>query len=321
MSRTGCRSLTDISELAGKLHERNAKTVALQFPEGLKRRSLAFASALRDEGFSILISGDPCWGACDPALRLLEYADVLVHFGHSEMISHPDIIYEPLYMDFDPAVLENALPLLNGKKIGVVTTVQHVHMDEKIKEFLESRGIEALFGEGGDRVRYPGQVLGCSFSAARIPGVSEILYVGTGVFHPLGVQLATGARVIALDPYTGEAGEVSADRFLRRRHALIEKARNAENFGIIVSLKAGQNRYGLARRLGSLSDKGFLVIMDEVTPDELLNLGFPCYVNTACPRLAYDDQARYPVPVITPAEYEIVCGIRSWDEYRIDEIE
>jgi len=321
MSRTGCRSLTDISELSRRLHERGARRVALQFPEGLKRRALAFASALRDEGFLILISGDPCYGACDPALRLLEYADVLVHFGHSEMIFHPDIIFEPFYMDFDPTVLEKALPHLREKKIGVVTTVQHIHMREEIKGYLESHGIEALFGEGGGRVRHSGQVLGCSFSAARIPGVSEVLYVGTGVFHPLGVQLATGARVIALDPYTGDAREVNADRFLRKRHALIEKARNAENFGIIVSLKQGQNRYALARRLESLSDKGYLVITEEVDPDELLNLGFSCYVNTACPRLAYDDQVRFPVPVITPIEYEIVCGARSWDEYRIDEIE
>lgn len=277
--------------------------------------------ALRNEGFQVLVSGDPCYGACDPALRLLEYADVLVHFGHSEMISHPDIIFEPLFMDFDPNILEKALPLLRERKIGVVTTVQHVHMGEKIRDYLESRGIEAVFQEGGSRVRYPGQVLGCSFSAARIPGISEVLYVGTGVFHPLGVQLATGARVIALDPYTGDAREVDAGRFLRIRHALIEKAMKAKNYGIIVSLKQGQNRYGLARRLESLSDMGFLVMTEEVDPDELLNLGFSCYVNTACPRLAYDDQSRFPVPVITPTEYEIICGVRSWDDYQIDEID
>ncbi|HQC13484.1 MAG TPA: diphthamide synthesis protein, partial [Methanoregulaceae archaeon] len=79
--------------------------------------------------------------------------------------------------------------------------------------------------------------------------------------------------------------------------------------------------YTLAKRLESLSDTGFLVMTEEVDPDELLNLGFSCYVNTACPRLAYDDQSRFPVPVITPAEYEIICGVRSWDDYQIDEIE
>jgi len=313
--------LTDISELIKKLEDRNAGVVALQFPAGLKRESIPVASALRDAGFEVIISGDPCYGACDPAVRLLDYADVLVQFGHSEIESHPNIIFEPHFMDFDPSILENAIPLITARKIGVVTTVQHVHMVKIIQDYLESRGIETLFEEGGDRVKYPGQVLGCSFAAARIPGISEILFVGTGVFHPLGVQLATGARVVALDPYTGAAVEVDAGRFLRRRHALIEKAREAGNYGIIVSLKRGQNRYLLARKLKDLSPRAFIVVMEEVTPDELLNLGFPCYVNTACPRLAYDDQIRFPVPVITPWEYEIVCGVRSWEDYRIDEIE
>ncbi len=60
--------------------------------------------------------------------------------------------------------------------------------------------------------------------------------------------------------------------------------------------------------------------MREVHPDELLNLGFDCYVNTACPRLAYDDQVRFPAPVLSPQEFEILCGVRTWDTYTIDEI-
>ena len=76
---------------------------------------------------------------------------------------------------------------------------------------------------------------------------------------------------------------------------------------------------GLARRLVALSDRAVLVRMREVSPGELLDLGFAAYVNTACPRLAYDDQARFPVPVLTPPEFEILCGARSWDDYTIDE--
>jgi 2-(3-amino-3-carboxypropyl)histidine synthase len=63
-----------------------------------------------------------------------------------------------------------------------------------------------------------------------------------------------------------------------------------------------------------------IVTLQEVSPDELLNLGFGAYVNTACPRLAYDDQGRFPVPVLSPQEYEILCGVRKWDDYAIDEI-
>ena len=100
---------------------------------------------------------------------------------------------------------------------------------------------------------------------------------------------------------------------------MIEKAREAATVGILVSTKSGQNRMDLARRLAALADKAVIVTVREVSPDELLNLGFGCYVNTACPRLAYDDQVRFPVPVLTPPEFEILCGARDWDDYAIDE--
>jgi 2-(3-amino-3-carboxypropyl)histidine synthase len=76
----------------------------------------------------------------------------------------------------------------------------------------------------------------------------------------------------------------------------------------------------LARRLAALSPHAVIVTMNEVSPDELLNLGFAGYVNTACPRLAYDDQVRFPVPVLSPQEFEILCGLMNWDQYAIDEI-
>ncbi|MBS1194794.1 MAG: dph2, partial [Methanomicrobia archaeon] len=118
---------------------------------------------------------------------------------------------------------------------------------------------------------------------------------------------------------TGQATIVSAERFLRQRFGLIERARGAEQIGIIVSSKSGQVRLELARRLAGLSEKAVLVMMREVTPEALLDLGCDAYVNTACPRLAYDDQARFPVPVLTPCEFEILLGIRPWEAYVADE--
>ncbi|NYT17060.1 MAG: diphthamide biosynthesis enzyme Dph2 [Methanomicrobiales archaeon] len=312
--------MTGISDLIGTLRERDARAVALQFPAGLKRRSGEIAATLREEGFTVLISGDPCYGACDLALDLLEYADVLVHFGHTPLISDPRVIYQPYRVDFDPALVEGAIPLFRGETIGLVTTTQHTHLLPAVQEILVSRGYGAVIRAGEGRTPENGQILGCSFSAARIPEATDILVITTGVFHPLGVSLATGAHVVALDPLTGEAQEVDGRRFLMRRHAIIEKARGADQFGIIVSRKPGQNRYNRALELAALSERAYLVFMGEVSPDELLNLGFGAYVNTACPRLAYDDQVRFPVPVLTPAEFEILCGVRDWEDYLIDEI-
>jgi 2-(3-amino-3-carboxypropyl)histidine synthase len=312
--------LNGTSELIEHLNKKGAKRVALQFPEGLKRRSAPVAAALKDAGFEVIISGDPCYGACDLALETLAHADVLVHFGHTPVDEQPQVIFEPWQTGFDIAVLENALPYLKGKNIGLVTTIQHVHLVPDMERFLQSKGITCSVAEGGRRTPNRGQVLGCSFDAAKATGAGEILFIGTGLFHPIGIALATHARVIALDPHTGTADEVSGDALLRRRFAVMEKARNAKNVGIIVSTKSGQQRMELARRLASLSPTAVIVTMREVHPDELLNLGFACYVNTACPRLAYDDQVRFPVPVLSPQEFEILCGVRTWDTYTIDEI-
>jgi 2-(3-amino-3-carboxypropyl)histidine synthase len=310
----------DTSDLVRQLRQRGAKKVALQFPAGLKRRAAEWAASLKTAGFEVIVSGDPCYGACDLALDTLSHADVLVHIGHAPVDKQERVIFVPYEVDFEVAVLEHAIPLLTAKSVGLVTTVQHVHLIPQMETFLKKRGIDVRVAGGRDRTPLLGQVLGCSFSAAGDTGADEILFVGTGLFHPIGIALASKARVVALDPLTGIAQEVSAENLKRRRFAVIEKARNAKDFGIIVSTKSGQHRMDLARRLAALPPHAVIVTMKEVSPDELLNLGFACYVNTACPRLAYDDQVRFPVPVLSPQEFEILCGTRSWDDYAIDEI-
>jgi len=304
-----------------RLCSSGARTVALQFPEGLKRRAPETAAALKEAGYDVIISGDPCYGACDLATDALALADILIHFGHAPVDDRPGVIYEFVQFDFDPEVAEKAISLLNkGQPVGLVTTVQHVHLTDAVAAVLEARGFTVVVGDGNARTPCRGQVLGCSYASARAAATSQFLYVGTGVFHAIGVGLATGARVVALDPYTGTVEVADSSRLLRRRFARIEKARQAKTVGIILSTKTGQRREELARHLASLSPIADIICMQEVSPESLLNLGYDCYVNTACPRLAYDDQVRFPVPVLSPPEYEIVRNVRDWDDYIIDEI-
>jgi 2-(3-amino-3-carboxypropyl)histidine synthase len=309
----------DTADLIRKLRARGAGRVALQLPAGLRRQGFDLARKIQEEGFEVLLSGDPCYGACDLDRDAQGLADVLVHIGHAPVGDSPDVEFVPVRWDFDVEALVNVLPLLRSHRIGIVTTVQHVHLLDAVIAYLGTRGIEGVVAEGGRRTPLRGQILGCCFDAARNTGTGEILFVGTGVFHPLGVRIATGLRTVAFDPYTGKAEEIDSGRFLRRRSVLVEKARNARTVGIILSAKSGQQRLTLARRLAALSDRAVLILMTEVSPDELLNFGMDCYVNTACPRLAFDDQERFPLPLVTPQEYEIALGIRAWEDYRIDE--
>ncbi len=249
---------------------------------------------------------------------------MLVHVGHTPLGDETGdrVLYLPLAFDADLAAVEAALPLLRGTVVGLVATAQYAHLLPAAAELLAAQGVEGRIGGPTPRTPLPGQVLGCSFGAARETGADEILFLGTGVFHPLGVALATRARVIACDPYRGTAEAVDPDRLLRRRFALIERAREAMTIGVLLSTKSGQRREELARRLAALAPgRAIVVTLEEVTPDALLNLGCEAFVNTACPRLAYDDEIRFPFPVLAPAEFEVAVGTRAWDDYTVDECE
>jgi 2-(3-amino-3-carboxypropyl)histidine synthase len=63
------------------------------------------------------------------------------------------------------------------------------------------------------------------------------------------------------------------------------------------------------------------VQVDTLSPENLQYFRhLDAWVNTACPRIATDDAAKYPVPMLTPPELEVVLGERAWDHYVFDEI-
>lgn len=191
------------------IRKSGAKTVGFQFPEGLKRKGAELAKKVEEAtGAEVLISGDPCFGACDLDRTLLENVDILFHFGHAELedTKLSDKVYfieTRSVVDIRP-VVEKAVPELKGQIIGLITTVQHVHKLPEACGILEAGGKTCVIGRGDSRIAYPGQVLGCNFSAARTEICDEYLYIGSGEFHPLGVALSTKKRILAADPLSGE---------------------------------------------------------------------------------------------------------------------
>lgn len=315
----------DLEGISKIIKDKNCKKVGLQFPEGLKRQAIDIARAIEEEtGANIIISGNPCFGACDIDTMLAGMVDMLFHFGHAGMGRHENVVFIEARSNIDvmPAV-RAALPLLKTDKIGLVTTVQHVHKLDDVCRFFQEHGKDCVIGKGDLRVVYPGQVLGCNFTAARVD-CEEYLYIGSGFFHPLGVAIATGKRVIAADPYLNQAVEVAPEKFLRKRSGYIARAMDAKVFGIIVSTKSGQDRAELALKLKENAKKhgkeGFIIMMDLVTPEQLLAFRADAYVNTACPRITIDDAERFHAPVLTPQEFEIVLGERKWENMEMDEI-
>jgi len=318
----------DLEKAIELISKCGAMRVGLQAPEGLKRFMPALARRIEElTGSVVIISGDPCFGACDVDMKLCEEVDLMLHLGHAELGEGPEnaiFLEARMIGDLSP-VVRKAAGMLQTRRVGVASTIQHIHKIGQALSALRSEGIEGLLGPAGERIKYPGQVLGCSYSTVRALDVDEFLFIGTGHFHPLGIALATGKRVIAADPLTGEVSEIDADPMLRRRYAAICRAKEAKRFAVLVSKKPGQIRMALARRLKEMGEAHgllmFLVYLDNIEPDRLINLGAEAAVSTACPRVALDDAAKYRVPILTPPEFEVLLGERDWEMYRFDEIE
>jgi len=86
-----------------------------------------------------------------------------------------------------------------------------------------------------------------------------------------------------------------------------------------------KKRLKLARQILKMGEargwEMFLVYLDNIEPDRLLNLGAEAAVSTACPRVALDDEAKYRIPILTPPEFEVLVGVRPWAMYGFDEID
>ena len=201
------------------------------------------------------------------------------------------------------------------------------HLLPAYKEKLEAAGFDVVIPTGGERLSFPGQVLGCNYSGDD-DRIGHYLFLGSGDFHPIGLVLHTGKPLAILDPYTTEAREISLEhieRILRQRFGLITVSQEAQSFGILIGEKPGQMRRSLAMRMKRLLEKhgkkGYLLALEHVGPELIDFYPVDAFVNTACPRIAIDDSVKYDKPLITPYELEVALGEKKWEQgYQFDEI-
>ena len=321
----------DLHRLIRKINSKNVETVGLQFPEGLKMQATKIARKIEEETEStVIISGDPCFGACDVSdYKMKGSVDLIVHYGHTPLPLKYEVptIFVEAFANID--IKENLNQCLDELKdysrIGLVTTTQHLHLLNEIKDYLEDNGKEVVLGSSKSTRK--GQVLGCNFSSIKNLDAEIFLFIGSGNFHPLGINLFSNTPVLALDPYNNELRKMDeyADRILRIRFARITKARTAEKWGIIVSSKEGQYRMNLAKEIKKILEEqgmeAYIILMDNVSPDALLPyMELDAFVVSACPRIAIDDSQMYKKPLLTPQELEIVLNKREWENYQLDEI-
>ncbi|MEM0022088.1 MAG: diphthamide biosynthesis enzyme Dph2 [Archaeoglobaceae archaeon] len=293
--------------------------IGVQLPDGLKRKAIEICEKFEN----IVLSGESCFGACDIDLALLNDVDVLYHYAHTKLLNIEKVVYIPFYIDYDTEKVAERLKEIKEQKIALISTAQYCHKLPELKKSLERRGFFVELKKGNSRVEMPGQVLGCNYTALKNTEADAVVFVGDGVFHARGALLYTGKKVYSINPLNFELKEINAQEFTRERYFLISRCVGLKNLGILVSTKPGQKRLRLAEKIREKALKkglkAIIVYIGEITPEKLENLPFDFYVNTACPRISYDDYKRFKMPIITPQEFEVLIGERK--DLAIDEIE
>jgi 2-(3-amino-3-carboxypropyl)histidine synthase len=316
------------NRLKEELLKRAPKIVLLQLPEGLKPKAPLLTKIVEETGAIPIVSADPCYGACDLAISEAKQlgVDLIVHYGHTSMVQNSEVptvyLEAPIKIELKN-VLTKALSFLEEhNKIGLITTLQHIHQLDETKKLFKDAGKTVFIGNSG-KLKYSGQVLGCDFSNALIISkeVDAYVFVGGGRFHALGVALATGKPTIIADPYEQLAFTIhdKTRRIIMQRWANISEAKNAKHFGVLISLKPGQMKFQNAKKIKEKLEKnGFFVTLfalKEISPRTLIQ--FPTietFVNTACPRLALDDAPNFDKPILSINETLVMLGDLKWDD-------
>jgi 2-(3-amino-3-carboxypropyl)histidine synthase len=314
--------------LKREIKKRKPKIVFLQLPEGLKPEAPHLASIIEEAGATPIVSTDPCYGACDLAVSEAKIlgADLIVHYGHTPMTLKTEVpivyVEARAKISVKEALTEALTYLDSWSKIGLVTTVQHVHQLDEAKSLLEAAGKTVFVGDAGN-VKYAGQVIGCDFGNARAVSekVEAYVFVGGGRFHAMGVALSTGKPTIIADPYEKRAYPIQdeARRAIKKRWANISEAKKAKSFGVLISLKSGQMRLRAAMNIKEKLEKNglkaTLLALREVTSSALMQFpSLDAFVNTACPRLSLDDAQSFRKPLLSLDEALVLLGEIKWED-------
>ncbi len=182
--------------------------------------------------------------------------------------------------------------------IGLFTTLQFIDHLPKIKKKIESSGKKVKIFKT-THTKYPGQIYGCNMD--KFPGVDAFLYIGDGFFHPKALIIGNNKDVHVYNPvekkYRLFSREVAKKDFQRQK-AGFSSFMMKKNIGVIITTKPGQSYMKLALKLKKdFPDKNYYFIaFDTVNLDRIQDFPFiDVIVNTACPRLGWDDRAHKPL--------------------------
>ncbi|HEQ79240.1 MAG TPA: diphthamide biosynthesis enzyme Dph2 [Euryarchaeota archaeon] len=318
----------DASILEKALEGKKGGKVLVQLPDGVKRFASEAMYHLEPYLMNVHIWGGTCFGACDFP-NLCEY-DLLIQFGHAPIpgVGNEKTVFIPLRRRIiDDSELVMALANTFGDErpsITLVSTIETTHDLDRLADVLHSHKYQCVVPDVIERSYEKGQVLGCN--AGHLDIKTDIaIFIGDGRFHPLGIALSNpDIRIFTFKIGNTKLKELTqdAERVVRIRWAIMENAKKCSRFGVITTMREGQNRVAQAEeallKLREHGKEAEILMTEIVDIASLLDWDFDAYVVTVCPRLALDDSNRFHVPVITLQEMHMILDGASSSSYTFD---
>ena len=168
------------------------------------------------------------------------------------------------------------------KKILLVYSIQYKDLALNIKKQLISNKI---------KVEKTQQVLGCSKINTKLP----ILLISSGKFHATNTYLKSPEIYTLYNNQIEKIPQSDITQQINQRKVALVKFLSANNLGILVSTKPGQNNLTKAIKLKQTLQKKYkqkkiyIFLSNNIDTTQFENFQIGSWINTACPRITVDN--------------------------------
>ncbi|KAJ7471988.1 putative diphthamide synthesis protein-domain-containing protein [Mycena latifolia] len=306
------------------------KRVALQFPDELLHDSVPIYRRLKGaigSGRELYVLADTSYGSCcvDEVAAQHVDADAMVHYGHACMsqTSRLPVIYVFGKKPIDAGDCSQRLAeVFEGAGALLRYDVAYAHQAESIAVALREALQVPITIAPISLVSVPAQTSSVVEAPTDMESVSEtIIYIGGESLGLTNLLIThSTSSVYSYDPSTNTARLESSrtNRLLMRRYATVQKARDADVFGILVGTLGVASYLPLIKHIRALlarsHKKSYTISVGKLNPSKLANfMEIECFVLVACPENSLVEARDFLRPIITPYELEVALQAeQSW---------
>ncbi|KAI9463837.1 putative diphthamide synthesis protein-domain-containing protein [Boletus coccyginus] len=286
----------------------------------------------------LYVLADTSYGNCcvDEVAAQHVDADLMVHYGHANVLGYPSstsLVTNRSMSRIAPRSFSNILARvpdageMETKSVLVRHDVGYTYRaGDVVRRLRDQTGLSVLYHEIPTWVdptpvplpSTPNNEAKASTSSDNNSkddeAASTIIYIGEESLALTNLLMThSSSHVYSYNPITKSSRLESerTNRLLMRRFAAVQKARDADVFGILVGT-LGVASYlplisHLRKILAKAQKKSYTISVGKLNPAKLANfMEIECFVLAACPENSVIDSKEFYRPIITPYELEVV---------------